>query len=727
MATAVTAAVSVTLTPAASATAATTLGRSSTRRGRRRRGEIATRTAPLRLTAARRIVNARDESDTGEKVSEDVLCKRIGYLIDLIQELATTEIGSRWNTDSTARLSASGSSGFAYKAYGHAFGWPLSPSGIYLPTRVIYMACEAVGRTLRSSFHRRAIIEALLTDSALPRGTDEVSVRNLRRRIEKYIRVHGSPPTSFYDLEPTAPRIFPQAILSATDKQMLVVIDIPSRLSLRIRLPLCARPASRSDWAWHEIGLKRPTHLPSTAVAGRPTLRILDDRVIADMPFSFALPTKSRDSVAPSVVPSVVPSLSSPVSPTSPPVIDTTVIVSSPLPHRRIIGLDWGVTRPVTGAIIETLTDGRIVTDGRPLFFAADALIAKISRLHRENEHLTSRIAMLGALLKISDAEPDAEMIIGKRYQENNDQDGHLPSTSHHDSDMALSIKRDRLWTERTRVSRRLKRLDKSLAHAISRWAIEQALAVKADAIAIEDLATMEAGGMGKKINARISRAIRSAITDQITYKAAEVGISVVRVRARGTSSICPRCGQRTTHVTAPDRKTTGYHWLRCTCGASLDRDHAAAERIGSRALDGKTPVVTVAKDDAGTPLHGSPESRDIGTTPTRGPRARIRRDRIESRGDTQKPTSPVLTRLLETRCARSVAIPSRAIALEHRTTGTEAEVAHLTTQPCDTINRRTIPRRLDGMRSALLSKITATPIRCRGPLREVSDYVTTG
>ena len=154
----VTAAVSVTLTPAASATAATTLGRSSTRRGRRRRGEIATRTAPLRLTAARRIVNARDESDTGEKVSEDVLCKRIGYLIDLIQELATTEIGSRWNTDSTARLSASGSSGFAYKAYGHAFGWPLSPSGIYLPTRVIYMACEAVGRTLRSSFHRRAII-----------------------------------------------------------------------------------------------------------------------------------------------------------------------------------------------------------------------------------------------------------------------------------------------------------------------------------------------------------------------------------------------------------------------------------------------------------------------------------------------------------------------------------------------------------------------------------------
>jgi hypothetical protein len=41
--------------------------------------------------------------------------------------------------------------------------------------------------------------------------------------------------------------------------------------------------------------------------------------------------------------------------------------------------------------------------------------------------------------------------------------------------------------------------------------------------------------------------------------------------------------------VKAPDRTTTGYRWTTCPCGLSLDRDHAASQRITARGLANQT------------------------------------------------------------------------------------------------------------------------------------------
>ncbi|WP_200216543.1 zinc ribbon domain-containing protein [Micromonospora coerulea] len=70
-----------------------------------------------------------------------------------------------------------------------------------------------------------------------------------------------------------------------------------------------------------------------------------------------------------------------------------------------------------------------------------------------------------------------------------------------------------------------------------------------------------------------------------IAHLAAKADIAVVTVPARGTSSGCPRCGRAVKHVKTPGRSAAGYRWATCSCGLSLDRDHAASQRIAARGL----------------------------------------------------------------------------------------------------------------------------------------------
>jgi hypothetical protein len=117
---------------------------------------------------------------------------------------------------------------------------------------------------------------------------------------------------------------------------------------------------------------------------------------------------------------------------------------------------------------------------------------------------------------------------------------------------------------------------------------VNQAMAHGATVIYVEDLATLEAQGMGKKQNARISGAVRSEVFDALTHQATKVGIAVVSVSAKGTSGGCPRCMRTLTHVASPDRlQSPGRgRWAWCShCRLSLDRDHAGSQRIVSRGL----------------------------------------------------------------------------------------------------------------------------------------------
>ncbi|WP_223166758.1 hypothetical protein [Nonomuraea sp. SYSU D8015] len=104
--------------------------------------------------------------------------------------------------------------------------------------------------------------------------------------------------------------------------------------------------------------------------------------------------------------------------------------------------------------------------------------------------------------------------------------------------------------------------LNDALAWSAARWAVDQAIAARATVIYVEDLRSMEAKGMGRTLNTRLSQAVRGQIVDNMRHLAAEQGIAVVTVPARDTSRHCPQCLVPLRHCKAPDRPTTpGWKW----------------------------------------------------------------------------------------------------------------------------------------------------------------------
>ncbi|MFF3113458.1 zinc ribbon domain-containing protein [Kitasatospora sp. NPDC057904] len=97
----------------------------------------------------------------------------------------------------------------------------------------------------------------------------------------------------------------------------------------------------------------------------------------------------------------------------------------------------------------------------------------------------------------------------------------------------------------------------------------------------------MEAGGMDRSMNTRMSQAVRGQIVDRMRHLAAESGIAVATVPPRDTSRHCPHCLTVQRHRKAPDRPTTpGWKWALCPgCGYQGDRDQGAWKRIAARGL----------------------------------------------------------------------------------------------------------------------------------------------
>ena len=107
--------------------------------------------------------------------------------------------------------------------------------------------------------------------------------------------------------------------------------------------------------------------------------------------------------------------------------------------------------------------------------------------------------------------------------------------------------------------------LNDALAWSAARWTVDQAIAADASVIYLEDLRSMEAKGMGRTLNTRLSQAVRGRIIGHIRHLAAETGIAVVTVPARNTSKHCPQCLLPLRHCKAPDRPTApGWKWAIC-------------------------------------------------------------------------------------------------------------------------------------------------------------------
>lgn len=220
------------------------------------------------------------------------------------------------------------------------------------------------------------------------------------------------------------------------DRQLVTLTRTgDSSALLRVQLPLKAAPACRGDWAWHAIAVTLPPTVSDQARLCTPTVRIADGKVRIDLPFQTPIP------FAPACG------------------------------HTVALGLDWGLNTLLTGTIAR-LRDGRVCADGRMLRYDATVISAKLHRLRGQREHLAAKRERCAALLSGLEAAEAADALR-----------------------VALERGRRVLEVEHERVCARIRRLDHALAWSAARWAVDQAVALGAGVIYLEDLATLEARG----------------------------------------------------------------------------------------------------------------------------------------------------------------------------------------------------------------------------------------
>ena len=506
-------------------------------------------TSTATCTAYRAVCGGTPDAPGAQRpVAGRVFAERVGWLADLVRGMADQVIAARWSDADLAVLADGvGRDGRRLPASGwmalRRLGWgAVAAAGVVVSDRVRRIAEEEAARALRLGCHRRAVVAALLatwpadpfarTDgewsalrAALPEGTDNATIRNRTRQITAYVGVHGRLPGGLCELE-GPPVVARQVSLAAADRQQVVVDRVDDRM-IRVwsQLPTCAAPVSYRDWLWHAFDVALPASVPAGVKVCSPTLRPRDGRVRVDLPWQ---------------------------TPHTPAPVDG---------HTRGLGVDWGVNTLLTATVADLDQGGSVVVDGRPLRFDATGVSAKLVRLRRHREHVKTKA---DHLTRLRDGRPAQ-------------------------ADPVLTGKLARLEAEHAAVCARIRHLNHALAWSAARWLVDHATAVGATVIYVENLATLEAGGRSRSLNRRLSGAVRGTVFTAVAHLAAQAGIAVVTVPARGTSSGCPRCGGAVTHVKTPDRCVAGYRWAICSCGLSLDRDHAAAQRIAARGLANQT------------------------------------------------------------------------------------------------------------------------------------------
>jgi hypothetical protein len=484
-----------------------------------------------------------------------------------------------------------------------------APEGLQVNDRIVRMAQEQAGRTLRSAQWRAELTTGVLATwpadpdrrtrdewdavrTAAPAGKHLPSsvIRSRTRQIAAFARKHGRMPADVFELE-AAPPAARMLLLAACDRQQATIErheDDPRRALLRLQLPVRPDPASYRDWTWVACPISLPPTVPPDAVLHLPALRFQNGTVRADLAYTHAVPKAARSG------------------------------------HMVALGVDWGLNTLLSAGAVRLHDDGQITALGAGGMFRAAGVLAKQHRLRRLGERLQGRADQY-------------QRISGGRIRRS------FPAAA------ALEAKQARLQAEIRALAARRSSLNDALAWSAARWTADQAIAAGATVIYVEDLRSLEARGMGRTMNTRLSQAVRGQIAERIRHIAGEAGIAVVTVPARGTSKNCPRCLAVLRHCKAPDRPgTRGWKWARCVaCSWQGDRDQGAWQRIAARGLAHQPRTVTdrsssamvirsVADKLEAMAVVTAPETRredrsKTGPTPRRSARPTPRRRRAPS------------------------------------------------------------------------------------------------
>lgn len=484
---------------------------------------------PVRIAAA-------VEDATGEIVDADA---RIGWLLDLVEQLSTEMMQSCWQPTTFAALHA------GVDALGRKFppaaaviaarlGWvPAPPAGVYVPSRVVRLAQANVVPVLKTLAFRDAlippVIAALDGDGRLDRqrlGEGQaryVSTAFLRNLTRQLRRTGGEPVTCITEIQgaPTAARI---ARLGAADGQ-LVEMDAsdPAGVWLRIKLPNRAAPAGRGDWSWCRLWCLIPPHLKERDIA------------------CWHLPTVCAQREKPLLRFTITETVPEPATATA----------------TAALGIDWS---PASLGAATMVADrgGQLVTDTATLVYNDRGLGIRLNRLQAEGQALTGKIARLANLAANA---PDA-------------------------TNARLTAKIAVLQATRRALGVKRARINRDMAFDFAATMTTMATASGAGVIAVEDLRDLETRGHGRVNNNRAAQSARRRAITALEHTAARAGLEVVMCPPRGTSANCPGCNQELT-------RPGGYHTATCEpCGIhGANRDQIAGQNIAKRVLLAKTKV----------------------------------------------------------------------------------------------------------------------------------------
>ena len=519
-----------------------------------------------RTACARVLLRGGTDEKTGESLSAAIVAERAGWCAALVQGMASGLVVGRWNPADLAVL-ASGRDEAGRPLPAQAWmglrrlGWAaVPPGGVKVNDRVMRMAQELAGRALRSACWRDALTRAIA--GSWPADP-------AKRTPEEWDAVRAGVAGGEHLPSPVIRARTRQAVRYLQDHGRLPAgvteLEEPPQVPAMLALAACDR--QQAVLGRHETDPRRA--LLRLQLPSRPHPQGYGDWSWVAVPLFLPL-----------TVPAAA-ALHLPTLRVTGGRVWADVAFTQQVPQARrnghtvALGIDWGLNTLLSAGACRLDPGGTITALGAGAQYRAAGVLARQHRLRRHSEHLHAKLDHYQRLAA-----------------------GH----DHHPLTEKAAVLRD----EARHVAERRSHLNDALAWSAARWAVDQALAAGATVIYLEDLRSLEARGMGKTLNTRLSQTIRSQIAERLQHIASEHGIAVVTVPARGTSKNCPRCLTPLRHCQSPDKPTVaGWKWARCPgCGWQGDRDQGAWQRIAARGLAHQNKTVT---------------SRDTGTMAVRG------------------------------------------------------------------------------------------------------------
>jgi IS605 OrfB family transposase len=503
-----------------------------------------------RTACARALLRGGVDEKTGEVLPANVLAERAGWCAGLVSGMTAALLAGHWNTIDVGAL-ASGVDAGGRKLPSSAWmalrrlGWTVT-STAKVNDRIVRMAQEQAGRALRSAHWR-----AQLTSGVLAVWPAEPH----KRTAGEWDAVREAVPGGAY---------LPSSVIRSRTRQIIAFRRshgrFPDGLFELEPAPRVARMLLLSACDGQQATIERHEEDPARALLRlqlptRPDPRSYRDWTWVACPITLP-PTIPADAVL------HLPTLRMTGSTVRADMAYTHAVPKARRNgHTVALGVDWGLNTLLSAGVARLHADGRITAAGSGAQFRAAGVLARQHRLRRQSERLHAKA---GHYRRLRDRSLDGKAAV--------------------------------LAGEIRRVSERRSNLNDALAWAAARWAADQAVAAGATVIYLEDLRSMEARGMGRTHNTRMSQTVRGQIASRIRHLAAEAGIAVVTVPPRNTSRHCPHCLTPLQHRKASDRPTVaGWKWAICPnrdCGWQGDRDQGAWRRIAARGLTHQAKTV---------------------------------------------------------------------------------------------------------------------------------------